>query len=127
MMFLKKFNPEWALRISLGAMYLWSGLDIVRHPKSWYWAIRPLPEFMRAVIDQIGIDRFLTIQGAGELVLAVLLLVPFLPRRILRWVAFLNALEIALILLLVGVDAVTFRDIGVLGGAVALWLISLRG
>lgn len=126
MMFLQKLNPEWVLRIGLGAMYLWSGLDIVRHPKSWYWAIRSLPEFAETAIGRIGLDRFLTIQGAGELLLAVLLLVPFLPRRLLRWVAFLNALEIALIVLLVGVDAVTFRDIGVLGGAVALWLLALR-
>ncbi|OHA09930.1 MAG: hypothetical protein A3A44_03650 [Candidatus Sungbacteria bacterium RIFCSPLOWO2_01_FULL_60_25] len=126
MKFFSSISPEWALRIGLGAMYLWSGLDIVRHPKSWYWAIRSLPEFAEAAIGKIGIDTFLMIQGAGELALAILLLVPFLPRRLLRWVAFLNALEIALILLLVGVDAITFRDIGVLGGAVALWLMSLR-
>lgn len=123
----QKISPEWVLRIGLGGMYLWSGLDIVRHPKSWYWAIRPLPQFVQSLIGSIGIDTFLVIQGVGELVLAVLLLLPFLPRRLLRWVAFLNALEIALILLFVGVDAVTFRDIGVLGGAVALWFLALRG
>lgn len=126
MALLQKLSPEWVLRIGLGGMYLWSGFDIIRHPKSWYWAIRPLPQFIQDVIGSIGIDTFLVIQGAGELLLALLLLLPFLPRRLLRWVAFLNALEIALILLLVGVDAVTFRDIGVLGGAVALWLIALR-
>lgn len=127
MALLQKLSPEWVLRIGLGGMYLWSGFDIIRHPKSWYWALRPLPQFIQDVIGSIGIDTFLVIQGAGELLLALLLLLPFLPRRLLRWVAFLNALEMALILILVGVDAVTFRDIGVLGGAIALWLLALRG
>ncbi len=127
MKFLYKLNPEWTLRLGLGLMYVYSGLDIFRHPTAWYWALRPLPSSLQVFINnEIGINNFLKIQAVGELVLAALFLAWFLPRRLLRLAAFLAILEMALILWLVGVDAVTFRDIGLLGAALALLSLSYR-
>lgn len=115
-------NARWALRLGLGIMYLYSGVDIVLHPTAWTWAIRQLPIVIQNSIGTItgGEVAFLTIQGASEILLALIFLAWFLPYRLVRWVALLSALEIGFILLLVGVDAITFRDIGVLGASVAL-------
>ena len=121
--FINKLSPEWILRLSLAAMYIYSGLDLMRHPKSWYWAIRPLPQFIQQIVNSFGIDLFLQIQGFLELSFAVILLLWFLPKAWAIAVSFLTALEMAVILIFVGLDAVTFRDIGPLGAAFALYVI----
>lgn len=122
--FLQKIKPEIPLRLGLGFMYLFSAYDIWTHPTAWYWALRPLPQFAQFFIyNQIGIDNYLRIQAVGELTLAALFLLWFLPRRVVQFAAGLAALEMFLILLFVGIDAITFRDIGLLGAAAALFLI----
>lgn len=122
--FLKKISPLWPLRLGLGIMYLYSAYDIFLHPTAWYWALRPLPQFLQVIINnQIGINNYLRLQAAGELLLALALLAWFLPRRVAQWAAGLVALEMAAILFLVGIDAVTFRDIGLLGAAVSLFIL----
>lgn len=123
MMIFRKFNAEWALRLSLGAMYLYSGIDIVRHPNAWTWAVRNLPMFINEPISRFGVEKFLYIQGIGEIILAVLLLGWFIPKKIIKYIGLLSALEMTAIVFLVGVDAVTFRDIGLIGAGLALFLI----
>lgn len=123
MLLLKKINAEWALRLSLGAMYLYSGIDIVRHPNAWTWAVRSLPAFAENLISDFGVEKFLYFQGMGEIILAGLLLLWFIPRRLIKYVGLFSALEMAAIVLLVGVDAVTFRDIGLIGSGLALFLM----
>ena len=115
-----KLKPEWMLRLGLGAMYLYSGYDFIANPQHWYGFV---PQwFSRAIVPGIfpSIDTYLRIQGAGELLLGIAFLAWFLPRRWLRGAAFLAALEMALIIFFVGVDPITFRDIGLLGAALAL-------
>ncbi len=121
--FINKLSPEWILRLSLGAMYLYSGIDLVRHPKAWYWVIRPLPQFAQDVINAFGIDLFLRIQGLIELTFAVILVLWFLPKILSKIVAIFIVIEMAAILFFVGVDGVTFRDIGLLGAALALYVL----
>ena len=120
---INKLNPEWILRVSLATMYLYSGTDLIWHPKSWYWAIRPLPQFAQGIINSFGLDLFLQIQGLIEITFAVILVLWFLPKIWSLIVAFLTTLEMAVILLFVGVDGVTFRDIGLLGAAFALYVL----
>ena len=119
----KKLNPEWALRLSLGAMYLYSGIDIVRHPTAWLWVIRGLPSFINQPIVKFGAEKFLYYQGIGEIIMAILLLIWFVPRKIVKYIGLLSALEMTAIVLLVGVDAFTFRDIGLIGSGLALFLM----
>lgn len=121
--FIKKINSEWVLRISLAAMYAYSGLDLIRHPKAWYWAVRPLPVFLQGAINSLGIDLFLQIQGLIELTFAVILILWFLPKIFSMIVAVLITIEMALILIFVGVDGITFRDIGLLGASLSLYII----
>src|SRR3989338_11232970 len=112
-------------------MYLYSGMDILRHPTGWYWAVRPIfkwfPAGMQTSLTQPDfMKKFLMSQGVLEIIFAVILLAWFLPKKYAKWVAGLTALEMAGILFLIPIDAVTFRDFGLLGGGLALFLI-LRG
>jgi hypothetical protein len=121
----KNTPPESPLRLGLGLMYVFSAYDIFAHPTAWYWALRPLPQFLQIIINnKIGIDNYLRAQATGELLLALLFLAWFLPRWTLQFASAIAALEMFLILWLVGIDAITFRDIGLLGAAFALFLIA---
>ncbi len=128
---LSKLSPEWSLRTGLGAMYLYSGIDIIRHPTAWHWAVKPLlkwfPTSAQVALSQPeAMNRYLLSQGIVELALAFILLAWFLPKFWARWVALITTLEFVAILLLIPIDAITFRDIGLLGGALALWVILSR-
>lgn len=129
--FLLKITPEGALRVGLGVMYVYSGTDILRHPTAWYWAVRPLlgwfPVSWQASLGTPEtMSRYLVGQGVGELILAAILLAWFMPKFLVRGVALLTTLEFVAILLLIPIDAITFRDFGLLGAGWALFLI-LRG
>ncbi len=132
MNFLRKLDAEWALRITLGAMYLYSGIDIVKNPKHWTWAVTDLPAFAQDIIanmfgaGEAGILRFLHIQGMVEIAIAVIFLAWFLPRVIVRWAGLLSALEMIAIVLMVGVSLTTFRDIGLIGPGLALFFMLRR-
>lgn len=109
-------------------MYLYSGIDILRHPTAWFWAVRPIfkwfPASMQVSLTQPAfMKKFLMSQGALEVIFAIILLAWFLPKKYVAGVAGLTALEMAGILFLIPVDAVTFRDFGLLGGGLALFLI----
>jgi uncharacterized membrane protein YphA (DoxX/SURF4 family) len=123
---IQKISPEWVLRISLAVMYFYSGVDIMRHPSAWHWAIRPLPQFMQDIIQSIGIDTFLTIQGAIEVLFGIILILWFLPKVLSTIVALFSAVEMLAILIFTGIDAITFRDIGLLGASFALFIILIR-
>ena len=105
-------------------MFLYSGIDLIRYPTGWYWAVRPLPWVIQDIINtQIGLDRYLQIQGGVELLFAFVFFAWFLPGFMLKMVSMLVAIEMAAILLLVGIIGDSFRDIGLLGGAIALFLM----
>ena len=125
MSFLKQISSALVLRLSLGLAYLYSGFDLVVHPTGWYWAIRPLPEFMQTVIDSIGTDHFLRTQGVLELAIAFVLLAWFLPKGFVRLASLLVTLQMISILVFVGLSLDTFRDIVILGAGFSLFLTTL--
>ena len=121
---MERFRPEWPLRIGLGLMYVYSGFSLIRQPLDWQGF---LPMWFTDAVGRIlPLTAYLKIQGAGELVIAAVFLAWFLPRRIVRIVAGFTVLELAGILLFTGIDLITFRDIGLLGAAMALFLLSGR-
>ena len=127
MSILKKFNPEWFLRIGFGLMYLYSGADLIQHPTSWHWA---LPYWMKQMISTvIPLDMYLRFQGGVEILMALCLLAWFLKPAIVKYAALLSTLEMAAILLLAFLPwsetnfLITFRDIGLLGSSLALFLL----
>lgn len=126
----KKISPEWSLRIAIGAMYLYSGQDIFLHPRGWTWA---LPYWTQQLITSImPLDAYLRIQGAVEILMALVLLAWFLKPAVVKWAALLSALEMAGILILAFAPfkeanfLFTFRDIGLLGGSLALAILLLK-
>lgn len=122
--FLQKIKPEWALRLSLGLMYIYSGFDLFYYPHHWYGFV---PQwFSRMVTEIVSIEFYLRFQGIGEFVIGLLFLAWFSGKWGVQVASGLAALEMALILLFVGIDPITFRDIGLLGAALALLLLSIK-
>lgn len=122
--FLHKIKPEWALRLSLGLMYIYSGFDLFYYPQHWYGFV-PL-WFSRAVTQVASIEFYLRFQGIGEFVIGLLFLAWFGGIWGVRIASVAAALEMSLIILFVGIDPITFRDIGLLGAALALLMISFK-
>ena len=71
----------------------------------------------------MGIDTYLKLQGGVELIFALVMFAWFVPKVIAKIVSYLIALEMFLITVMVGIDTVTFRDIGLVGAALALGLL----
>ena len=117
---LRKIKPAFFLRLGLGLMFVYSGLDLIRHPAAWDWAVRSLPDSAQTLVAEIGVKQFLFGQGLLELALAAIFLGWFWSRRLVRLAALVAAVELTAILWLVGVDLTTFRDVGLLGAALAL-------
>ena len=104
-------------------MYLYSGLDLMFYPKSWYWAIRSLPDFFEKIANIFGMDLFIQLQGGFEFLLALVLLLWFVPDILVKLASAITVLEMAAILTLTGIDTVTFRDFGIMGAAMVLYIL----
>jgi len=74
----------------------------------------------------IGTDHFLRTQGVAEMLMAFLFFAWFLPKIGVRIAAFLSALQMALILIFIGLTLDTFRDIPILGASLAVFLMSFQ-
>jgi cytochrome c-type biogenesis protein len=73
-----------------------------------YWFANLLP---------FDVTTYIQLQGGLEILLAV----AFITGFFIRPAAFLSALEMLGILILYGIDAVTFRDLAIIGGSLALF------
>ncbi|MBI2048405.1 MAG: DoxX family membrane protein [Parcubacteria group bacterium] len=108
----RTFQTLWFLRLGLAATFLWSGVDMIRHPEIWQGF---LPEFFAQILP-FSVSHYLLSQGIAEVAIGL----SFLSGILLRWFSLFAALELLGIVALVGVDAVTFRDLGLLGGVLAI-------
>ena len=121
---MNKLSPQWALRLGLGVMYLYSGYDLFVHPAGWVWAV---PVFLKNIISSlVSITAYLKFQGVLEIAIAIILLLPFIPQIILKLAVVVSVLEMAAILIFTGIDAITFRDIGLIGNGLALYLLLIQ-
>ena len=130
MHYLSKVSPEWPLRIGIGVMYLYSGQDLITSPTAWHWA---LPYWLQQIVGQvISIDTYLRLQGGVEIIMALCLFAWFLKPAFVKYIALLSTLEMAAILILAFLPfsennfLMTFRDIGLLGGSLALTTILIQ-
>lgn len=118
--FLKHIKPETPLRLGLGFMYLYSGIDLLLHPSGWTWA---LPWWFSKIVSFfITIELYLQIQGVAELIFAAILFAWFLDKRFVKIIAFFSFFEFLFILLFSPQFNIIFRDIGLLGTAIALFI-----
>lgn len=98
------------LRLGLGLVFTWIGVDIVRHPETWLGYVPPeLP---------LGISREqgLHLSGLFDVIIGGLLMIDKLPKI----AATLTALHLLGILVTQGINAIIIRDVGLLGAAIAL-------
>ena len=117
----KLTKPETFLRLGLGLMFLYSGYSIYREPAAWESYVTELPEWVLVPITHfVTVGQFLFAQGIVEMVFGIILLLWFLPLWLTRAASILITLELASIVLLVGINDTTFRDIGLVGAALAL-------
>ena len=122
MNFLKKINPEWPLRLGFGLMYLYSSYDIFYNTEIWKSYV-PL-WFFHLITPIMPLGLYLKMQSVGEFVMALLFLAWFSGRRGLQIASALASIEMAGILLSSKLDNIIFRDLGLLGAAIALLIIS---
>ena len=104
------------LRVGVAITFLWIGILILRDPSGWAmiqsWAADLLP----FPAEQVMIGTAILDIGVG-----VLLLVD-----VFTWIAALaGSFHLAVVLTTVGINAITIRDIGLLGGTLALLIDSL--
>ncbi len=105
-------------------MYLYSGASIFQHPDAWTWAVPSW--FTQLVQNFMPIEAYLRLQAIGELIFALVFLAWFLKPILVKYVALLATLEMAGIVFLgkAGIDLITFRDLGLLGGLIALLIMA---
>lgn len=120
--FLKRVKPEWILRLTLGLMFLYSGSNLFYRPSDWYgFAPQWFSDFWSSFAS---FDIYLRLQGIGEFIIGLLLLAWFGGKWGVKIGSLLATIEVGLILLLTGVDLITFRDLGVFGAAFTLLVLS---
>lgn len=115
---------ELPLRLGCGLVNLYAGFHLLTNPGSFH---KYVPDWLTQIVNTFAsVDAYLRFQGLGELLIATFLLGWFLPRWCVRTASILLAAEMALILAFIGVDAVTFRNIGLAGAALALLISSYQ-
>lgn len=92
-------------------MFLWIGVDILRHPTDWIGYVPANLTFGLAP------ETALKLNGLFDVALGAALFLRFWPKL----AALLAALHLIGILLTSRIDAVLIRDVGLLGMALALW------
>src|SRR5262245_22448229 len=117
-----RIRTEWPLRLGCGFVNLYAGFFLLTDPARYY---KYVPGWLSHIANMVAsVDAYLRLQGIGELMIATCLLGWFFPRWCVRVASTLLTVEMTLILICTGVDAVTFRNIGLLGAALSL-LMSL--
>lgn len=101
-----------ALRLGLGLVFIYAGLNSLIDPESW---VGYIPQFIFGIM---GANTFLAIHSVLELIIGLSLLVG-IKIQIASLAAFLS---ISSILIFYGVDNITFRDFGLALAALALFI-----
>ena len=119
-----RMRTEWPLRLGCGCVNLYAGFFLLTDPARYY---RYVPSWLSHAANAIAsVDTYLRLQGVGEIIIALCLLGWFFPRWCVRVASTLLTVEMTLILLFLGIDAVTFRNMGLVGAALALLLSSYQ-
>ena len=100
------------LRIGVGITFLWIGVLILQRPEAWgglmqSWAANLLPISLKWVM--IG-------SGILDVLIGVLLMANIFTRSAAKTAT----LHLILILIVTGINAITVRDIGLIGATLAL-------
>ncbi len=109
--------PTWILIAASVLVFGWFGIDKFLNPVLWTGF---LPVWMDGLLG-MGKNTWILIVGAAEIALALALLV---PHRLIRLLATAGVIgHLLMVLVQVGWNDIGVRDIGLLLGAVALFLL----
>ena len=98
------------IRAGLGLVFLWIGIDILRHPETWIGYVPPeLP------LD-LSRETALKLNGLLDIALGLFLMTDKAPKM----TAAVAVLHLVGILITQGINAVIIRDVGLLGAALGL-------
>ena len=107
-----------ALRIGLAAVFFWFGIDKFFHPT--YWLNAWVPDWIGPLVGKFGISgvQFIYLNGIFEVLVGLSLLTGVFS----KFFSLLGMLFLLSILLVAGITEITIRDIGLLGGLLAIFL-----
>ncbi len=105
-------KAKFLLRLGLAFVFAYAGIAALMSPTSW---VGYVPQWVSGFVSP---ETFLLLHSIFELALAAAILFKIKPK-----IAYaLAALDLLAILIFSGIDAVTFRDVGLFFLAFALWL-----
>lgn len=105
---------ERLLGLGLGFTFLYAGISSLTDPRPW---IGFFPEWTEAIAAPAAL---LVVHGIVQIIVGATLAGGF----VLRVASAVAVLDLAAIVVFYGIDAVTFRDVGLLVAAVTLFLIA---
>ena len=120
--FFNTFNAYFWLRFGLGVMFFYSGYQTVADPMIRSDLFRGLPSFFDIVLNIIPLEVWFRLLGILELVIAVLFLAWFLPKKTVFWAGLVATVDVAILLAVFGLSYNTVPYVGILGAAVATTL-----
>lgn len=105
------------LQISLGITFFLTGLYILKDPNGWTKFIKPWAKDLLPIPK----DQAMRLTGYYDLFQGLWLISSlFTPLA-----AFFATIHMIIVLIVAGIDQVTYRDIGILGASISLLLLSL--
>ena len=111
-----QLNAPFLITFGLGLTFIYAGVDALANPANW---IGYIPQWTSVIMPR---EYLLAAHAMFELLLGIMLI----AHLYLHAVSFIVACDIAIILLISGVDAVTFRDFGLLMAAIALFILTQK-
>jgi hypothetical protein len=113
-----RIPSQWALRLGCAFVNFYAGYYLLTDPGRYH---KFVPSWWTAIANSLAsVDAYLRVQGIGERLIASVLCGWFFPKWAVRAAAITLAVEMTLIIIFVGVDSVTFRNVGIMGAAFAL-------
>lgn len=110
------------LRFGLAAVFLWFGIDKFLHPA--YWLNAWMPEEVESFAQHFAVSgtNLIFLNGIFEVLVGSSLL----TRVLERFFSWLAAIFLVVVLVIFGLNEVTVRDLGLIGGLLAIALSSRR-
>jgi len=117
-MFQTNMYSQWSIRLGLAAVFLWFGIGAFMQPQ--YWATAWLPESIARLVEATGMSQanFIILTGIFEVLVAASFVTGFFQ----RWFAAAGALFLVSMMAFHGINETLVRDVGLVGGLIALAL-----
>ncbi|MBS3151756.1 DoxX family membrane protein [Candidatus Woesearchaeota archaeon] len=109
-----KIHPNFLLRLGLGFVFIWFGIDKLLNPENWIGYITP---FLSSIIF-FNLNGFIYLLGFIELLLGILLLTKWK----LKFISLLISIYLFIVIISQGFNEITVRDIGLFTMALSLFM-----